>query len=200
MIDKEKTRKGSSRSRNSKNVKSRNNNGRKKNLNSSGSFTNKRNIKKAKKAKKTRSIIGIVLLSAACAGIMLILSRKSLIGSSGTDISSESSDKIKIFDENHISYDLYIDVSGVFPEKQELLNVKGMNREDLRKCLSDFYKWDVAVLNANPSISDFIMPDIKKKTDENEADSSIDPQGTVQEVIKKGKKEETNQTKKQILQ
>ena len=84
-------------------------------------------------------------------------------------------------DPNAIHEDLYLDYSA-FKPGAELLNLKGMTKEQVIDFLKKSYTWHLVVKNANPNIDYFSMPEFPKAED-NKSEDGIDDQGT-EEVVK----------------
>lgn len=68
-----------------------------------------------------------------------------------------------------IQDDVYLDVSSFAPGK-ELINMKGMNREQVKNAIMATYNWNLVVTNSNPSMENFVMPDLS--SDETEAETT----------------------------
>lgn len=84
-------------------------------------------------------------------------------------------------DPNAIHEDLYLDYSA-FKPGAELLNLKGMTKEQVVDFLKQSYSWHLVVKNGNPNLDSFSMPEFPK-AEENKSEDGIDDQGT-EEVVK----------------
>ncbi len=81
------------------------------------------------------------------------------------------------FDPNVIRTDLYLDYSQISPDAK-LLNMNGMDREQVENALKAAYTWNLIIVNANPSIDSFKMPELPKESDAASAKGSSDDEGT----------------------
>ncbi|ETP72316.1 Putative peptidoglycan binding domain-containing protein, partial [Lachnospiraceae bacterium JC7] len=101
-----------------------------------------------------------MIVAAAVAFVVVIggaaFALKGLGGSSSKD---ETVVATEAFDPNSIRDDVYLDVSS-FASGAELLNLKGMNREQVKDAIMNTYDWKLVVTNSNPSMENFTMPDL----------------------------------------
>lgn len=81
------------------------------------------------------------------------------------------------FDPNVIRTDLYLDYSQISPDAK-LLNMNGMDREQVENALKAAYTWNLVIVNANPSIDSFKMPELPKESEAASAKGSSDDEGT----------------------
>lgn len=79
------------------------------------------------------------------------------MGSASSD--NETVAVTETYDPNSIRDDIYLDVSS-FASGAELLNLKGMNREQVKDAIMGTYDWKLVVTNSNPSLENFTMPDL----------------------------------------
>lgn len=138
--------------------------------------------------KRAAMIIGGVLLLAVIAGgsAFAVKTLRNSAQAIETTLASEAeTETTTAFDPNVIQTDLFLDYSAISPEKTvPLLNMKGMDKEQVAKELKSAYQWALTVKNANPNLSSFEMPVITAKSSETEtaADGEGDNGGTAQEV------------------
>ena len=81
-----------------------------------------------------------------------------------------------------IQKDLYLDYSA-FKKDAELLNMKGMTKEEVEDFLHKSYQWNIVIKNANPNIQYFSMPEFPENTESSSSDAGVDDQGT-EEIVK----------------
>lgn len=131
-------------------------------------------------------IIGVIIVLAAIAVVVFILMKMGMIGggkeesTSGT--AAETTAETTAFDENVISTDLYLDYSAL-KKDAEPMNLKGMNREKVTDALKKAYSWKLTVVNKNPSLDAFTMPELPdEKESQASSDASADNAGT-EEVV-----------------
>ncbi|SFG07616.1 VanW family protein [Oribacterium sp. WCC10] len=102
----------------------------------------------------------IVLIGAAVAAFVIIGGLVFILksGFSGGDsIKEETTVAAETFDPDSIRDDVYLDVSSFAPGA-ELVNMKGMNREQVKNAIMATYEWNLVVKNTNPSLADYSMP------------------------------------------
>ena len=88
------------------------------------------------------------------------------------------------FDPNIIHEDLYLDYSAFSPNA-ELLNMKGMTKEQVEDTLKKSYSWGLVVKNSNPNLKSFTMPALPSETTTaaSAGETGADNEGT-EEVVK----------------
>ena len=132
---------------------------------------------------------GIIAGSAVAAVILvggLIFALKGGIGGSSNSSIEETTYAVEeTLDPNTIHEDVYLDISS-FAEGAQLLNINGMNQQQVKEAIKAQYTWNLVVNNTNPLLSEFSMPDLSsgESSSETAAEAGIqaDNDGTEQTV------------------
>lgn len=127
---------------------------------------------------------GIFLLALIVAAAIFFVMRK------GESTSQETSGEVvetTAFDADVIQTDLYLDYSAFSSDGDTtLLNMKGMTREQVADAVKAAYQWDLKVVNTNPNLDAFEMPELQEAEAvaeaEETADAAADNEGTAQEI------------------
>lgn len=106
-------------------------------------------------------VLGAVAAFLVAGGALVFAVRGGYIGgrTDATETTVESTESIVLSNPDIINDDLYLDLSAIAPDAA-LLDMKGMNREQLKAAIQGSYSWSLTVKNANPSIDSFKMPDL----------------------------------------
>ncbi|WP_051671527.1 VanW family protein [Oribacterium sp. P6A1] len=104
-------------------------------------------------------IIAAAVALVVVVGALAVAFKGGLMGTAGGSSGQETSAAAETYDPNSIHDDVYLDVSS-FASGAELLNLNGMNREQVKNAIMDTYDWKLVVTNPNPLIDDFTMPDL----------------------------------------
>ncbi len=100
-----------------------------------------------------------MIVAAAVAFVVVIGGVAFAIKGMGGSPKEETVVATEAYDPNSIRDDVYLDV-GSFASGAELLNLKGMNREQVKNAIMATYDWKLVVTNPNPSLENFTMPDL----------------------------------------
>ena len=95
---------------------------------------------------------------------------------------TESAVETQAINPDAIQKDLYLDYSA-FKKGAELLNMKGMTKEEVEDFLHKSYQWNIVIKNANPNIQYFSMPEFPEHKENSSSDDGVDDQGT-EEIVK----------------
>ena len=114
-------------------------------------------------------LIGVLAIAVLGTGVYA-LSRSS----SHTE-ETESAVETQAINPDAIQKDLYLDYSA-FKKGAELLNLKGMTKEEVEDFLHKSYQW-------NPNIQYFSMPEFPEHKENSSSDDGVDDQGT-EEIVK----------------
>ena len=121
-------------------------------------------------------LIGVLAIAALGTGVYA-LSRPSSHAEE-----TESAVETQAINPDAIQKDLYLDYSA-FKKGAELLNMKGMTKEEVEDFLHKSYQWNIVIKNANPNIQYFSMPEFPEHKENSSSDDGVDDQGT-EEIVK----------------
>ena len=114
-------------------------------------------------------LIGVLAIAVLGTGVYA-LSR-----SSSRTEETESATETQAINPDAIQKDLYLDYSA-FKKDAELLNMKGMTKEEVEDFLHKSYQWNIVIKNANPNIQYFSMPEFPEHKENSSSDDGIDDQ------------------------
>ena len=131
------------------------------NRTSSGSGARRNNSYYERRPEGRDTGMGMILAAAVAlvvvVGGIVVLLKGGIIG--GGSSKEETTAATEAYDPDSIHDDVYLDVSS-FASGAELLNLKGMNREEVKNAIMATYDWKLVVTNSNPLIDEFTMPDL----------------------------------------
>jgi hypothetical protein len=106
---------------------------------------------------------GIIIGSAVAAVILvggIIFALKGGFGKSSDSLIEETTYAVEeTLDPNSIHEDVYLDISS-FAAGAQLLNINGMNQQQVKEAIKAQYTWNLVVNNTNPMLSVFSMPEL----------------------------------------
>ncbi len=108
-----------------------------------------------------------IIIGGAVAAVIIVAGLFGLFkggfgGKSSDIIEDTTMAATETLDPNSVHDDVYIDVSSFAPDA-ELININGMNREQVKSAIEAVYSWNLVVNNTNPSIDDFAMPELSEE-------------------------------------
>ncbi len=113
----------------------------------------------SQKSGNTGLYVGVGICAAAILIGGGILAGRHLFGS----VAAETQMETEIRDPNRIHKNVFVDYSS-FVKDAELLNLKGMNREEAADALEKAINWHLVIKNANPNLDAFTMPEMEEAT------------------------------------
>lgn len=141
------------------------------------------NYKRGRKKPSKAPLVGgtVVVLALIAAGAVAV--QGGLLKGSIEEI-SQTVETTTYYNPNLIHEDVYLDYSALAPSA-ELLNLKGMNEQQVVEKLKGSYSWNLLVKNENPNLDKFRMPSLpEQKPEENtENPAAVDNEGT-EEIVK----------------
>ena len=118
------------------------------------------NIRKDDNGSNYGIVIGLAAaVIIVAAGLFILLKSELTGGDSSGRVEESTLAATEVYDPNIIHDDIYIDVSSFAPDAG-LVNINGMNREQVKAAIEATYNWNLTVNNTNPSIDDFLMPEL----------------------------------------
>ena len=126
-------------------------------------------------------MMGLVLAVLLIVAAALLFGRGKKGGEDVTEaaVAEESTDA---FGGDRISQDVFVDYSAIAGAGENAqLNLSGMTRSEAGEALKSKYQWSLKVLNSNPNLDKFEMPNIPE-TEDTSSETGADAEGTVYEV------------------
>ena len=133
---------------------------------SSGSSVRRNDNYRGRRPERGGSDMGIIL-AAGIAFLVVVGGAVAVFGSGLFDGESSKDETVQVteaYAPGSISDDVYLDVSS-FASGAELINMKGMNREQVKAAIMASYNWNLVVTNSNPSMENFTMPNLSSETE-----------------------------------
>lgn len=123
--------------------------------------------------------LGVLAIALICVFAL----RMGIPGGKNGEDESAPKESTEAYDPNVIHEDIYLDYSAL-DASAALLNLKGMNRQQLIDKLKGSYDWRLTVKNENPNLDHFKLPELSEQAETSSAGAgSTDNEGT-EEIVK----------------
>ena len=176
---------GQSRARGSQQSERRSTSSRVNSQNNTTRSSNNRYNRRPDREPNYGIIIGSAVAAVILVGGLVFALKGGLGGSSNSSIEETTYAVEETLDPNSIHEDVYLDISS-FAAGAQLLNINGMNQQQVKDAIKAQYTWNLVVNNTNPLLSEFSMPELSsgESSSETAAEAGIqaDNDGTEQTV------------------
>lgn len=150
---------GQSRARGSQQSERRSTSSRVSSQNNTTRSSNSRYSRRPDREPNYGLIIGTAVAAVILVGGLVFALKGGLGGSSDSSIEETTYAVEETLDPNSVHEDVYLDISS-FAAGAQLLNINGMNQQQVKDAIKAQYTWNLVVNNTNPLLSEFSMPEL----------------------------------------